>query len=346
MNKIKVGILGVGHLGKLHAALLKEIDLAEVVGVHDLDQSTAERVGAELNLAVFKEREKLLEQVDAVSIVTPTSAHFETAMQALQHNCHLFIEKPICAVESEAEQLITLSREKGKLLQVGHIERFNPAVLALADVDINPLFIESHRLASFNLRGTDVAVILDLMIHDLDLILALVKSKPVNIAASGVNVISDTIDIANARLQFENGCVANITASRISAKKMRKMRIFQPNGYISLDFVEGFSEIYFIPQGGTQGGQKTFNDGTLAFNLGQIGSGADMKEIKYNRLQKSGINPLKYELTRFLESIISGTATVVSGEDGLAALQLANQVLAKIDEHTRLVKERSVLKNG
>jgi predicted dehydrogenase len=342
MNKVKVGILGVGHLGKLHATLLKEIDLAEVIGVHDLDQSTAERVGTELNLAVFKEREKLLEQVDAVSVVTPTSAHFETAMQALQYNCHLFIEKPICAAESEAEQLITIAREKSKILQVGHIERFNPAVLALADVDINPLFIESHRLAPFNLRGTDVAVILDLMIHDLDLILALVKSKPVSIAASGVNVISDTIDIANARLQFENGCVANVTASRISAKKMRKMRIFQPNGYISLDFVDGFSEIYFI----SQGNQKTFNDGTLAFNLGQIGSGADMKEIKYSRLQKSGINPLKYELTRFLESIISGTAAVVSGEDGLAALHLANQVMEKIDEHTRVVKERSVLKNG
>jgi predicted dehydrogenase len=346
MNKIKIGILGVGHLGKLHAALLKEIDLAEVIGIYDLDRAKAEKVAAELNLVVFNESEKLLEQADAACIVTPTSVHFDTAMQALKNNCHLFIEKPICSAENEAEQLITLSREKGKILQVGHIERFNPAVLALSDVEINPLFIESHRLAPFNLRGTDVAVILDLMIHDLDLILALVKSKPVSIAASGVNVVSETIDIANARLQFENGCVANVTASRISVKKMRKMRIFQSNGYISLDFVDGFSEIYFIAHEGAQGGQKTFNDGTLAFNLGQIGSGADVREIKYNRLQKSGVNPLKYELTRFLESIISGTVPLVTGEDGLAALHLANQVMDKINEHTRIVRERSVSKNG
>jgi predicted dehydrogenase len=342
MNKVKVGILGVGHLGKSHAALLKEIDLAEVIGIHDLDSSTAEKVGAELDVPVFNERERLLQQVDAVSVVTPTSAHFESAMQALHHNCHLFIEKPICAQESEAEQLITQAREKGRILQIGHIERFNPAVLALSDVEINPLFIESHRLAPFNLRGTDVAVILDLMIHDLDLILSLVKSKPLSIVASGVNVVSETIDIANARLQFENGCVANVTASRISAKKMRKMRIFQPNTYISLDFVDGFSEIYFI----AHEGQKAFSDGTLAFNLGQISSGTETKEIKYNRLQKSGVNPLKYELTRFLESIISNTSPLVTGEDGLAALHLANQVIAKIEEHTRLIKERSSLING
>ena len=342
MNKVKVGIVGVGHLGKMHTALLKEIDLAEVIGIHDLNQATAEKVGAELNLPVFKDREQLLQQVDAVSIVTPTTTHFDLAVHALQHNCHLFIEKPICALESEAEQLLQQVKEKNRVLQIGHIERFNPAVLALSDVEINPFFIESHRLAPFNLRGSDVAVILDLMIHDLDLILSLVKSKPLTIAASGVNVVSETIDIANARLQFENGCVANVTASRISAKKMRKMRIFQPNAYISLDFVDGFSEIYFIPKEG----QKTFNDGTLAFNLGQIGSGSEAKEIKYNRLQKSGINPLKYELSRFLESIISGTQPVVSGDDGLAALHLANQVIEKINENIMLITERAKVKNG
>jgi len=342
MNKVKIGVMGVGHLGKLHASLLKEIDLADVAGVYDIDQNKAEQVGKELNLPCFAGREELLEQVDAVSIVTPTSAHYETAMQALQYNCHLFIEKPICATEDEARQLIVKARENSKILQVGHIERFNPAVLALSDVEINPLFIESHRLAPFNLRGTDVAVILDLMIHDLDLILSLVKSKPVSIAASGVNVVSETIDIANARIQFENGCIANVTASRISAKKMRKMRIFQPSGYISLDFVDGYSEIYFIPREG----QKNFNDGTLAFNLGQIGNGPEAKEIKYNRLQRSGVNPLKYELTRFLESVVSGTPPVVCGEEGLAALHLANQVLEKIDEHTRMIKERSLIQNG
>ena len=292
-------------------------------------------VAKELGVQAFDSRDELFREVEAVNIVTPTSDHYESALAALENDCHLFIEKPIMAKENEAESVIEKAVSNNKLLQVGHIERFNPAVLALSDVKLNPVFIESHRLASFNPRGTDVAVILDLMIHDLDLILSLVKSEPIQIEASGVGVISKNIDIANARIQFKNGCVANVTASRISTKKMRKMRIFQPAAYISLDFVEGFSEIYNISN--TE--QKSFKDGTLAFSLGQIDSIEGEKSIKYNKLQRTGINPLKHELTSFVESISANIPPIVSGQEGLAALKLANQVMRKIEEHTVQVKE-------
>ena len=341
MNKIRVGVLGVGHLGKLHASLYREIDQAELIGIYDTDLAKAQETGKELGVTVFDSREALLREVDAVNIVTPTSDHFDSARAALDHDCHLFIEKPIMSNEADAEAVIKDAAAKSNILQVGHIERFNPAILALADVELKPLFIESHRLASFNPRGTDVAVILDLMIHDLDLILALVKSEPVNIEASGVGVISNNIDIANARIQFKNGCVANVTASRISTKKMRKMRIFQPEAYISLDFIDGFSEIYYM----SGEHQKSFQDGTLAFSLGQIDSGDGKKAIKYNKLQRTGVNPLKYELTSFVESIAAGIPPIVSGEEGLAALKLANQVIKKIEEHTRQVSGGMISEN-
>jgi predicted dehydrogenase len=333
MNKLPVGVVGVGHLGKIHAALYRQIESANLVGLYDSDKEKAKRVALELNVSAFDSYQELLEKVQAINIVTPTSAHFEMARQALDHDCHLFIEKPIMAKEEEAVEIIRQAKVKNKIIQVGHIERFNPAVLAMSDVKLNPIFIESHRLASFNPRGTDVAVILDLMIHDLDLILSLVKSKPVKIDASGVGVISNTIDIANARIQFESGCVANVTASRISTKKMRKMRIFQQNSYISVDFIEGFSEIYYIDDTKS----SDFQNGTLAFSLGQINAGDIRKDIKYNKLQRNDVNPLKYELTGFIDSIQSHLPPLVSGEEGLAALRLANQVLLKIAEHTKSI---------
>jgi len=337
MNRIKVGVIGVGHLGRLHANLYRDIETAEISGIYDSDYDKALKIGQELNIPVFADREQLLQQADAVNIVTPTSNHYEAGLAALGNGCHVFIEKPITAEEHEAEELIRLAAEKQKVLQVGHIERFNPAILALSDVELKPIFIESHRLASFNPRGTDVAVILDLMIHDLDLILSLVKSEPLQIDASGVGVISNTVDIANARIQFANGCVANVTASRISTKKMRKMRIFQQDAYISLDFVEGISEIYFT----ADDEQKSFRDGTLAFSLGQIQTGDKQKSIKYNKLQRAGVNPLKNELSSFIDCIDNQISPMVGGKEGLAALRLANQVLEKIDNHANLVKERA-----
>lgn len=336
MEKVKVGILGVGHLGTLHARLYKEIDSAEVIGIYDINSEKSKKIGEELSLPVFEDVEELLKNVDAVNIVTPTPDHFQSAQKALNSNCHIFIEKPITESIEQAEKIISLAKEKNKILQVGHIERFNSALLSLDDVKLNPIFIESHRLASFNPRGTDVAVILDLMIHDLDLILTLVKSKPVKIDASGVGVISKHIDIANARIQFDNGCVANVTASRISAKKMRKMRIFQQDAYISLDFTEGFSEIYYIPAKD----QATFKDGTLAFSLGEINTGEQKREIKYNKLQRKDINPLKYELQTFVDAIHTGIKPSVSGEEGMEALKLAKDVMKKIDEHTNYVEAR------
>jgi predicted dehydrogenase len=337
MDKTKVGILGVGHLGRLHTSLYKEINSVEITGIYDVNSEKAQKVGDELGVLVFKEVDELLNQVDAVNIVTPTPDHFSSAQKALDNDCHLFVEKPITDSVEQAEKIIQLAKEKNKILQVGHIERFNPALLALEDVKLNPIFIESHRLASFNPRGSDVAVILDLMIHDLDLILSLVKSKPAKIDASGVGVISNHIDIANARIQFENGCVANVTASRISAKKMRKMRIFQQDAYISLDFTDGFSEIYYIPAED----QVAFKDGTLAFSLGEINTGEKKKEIKYNKLQRKDINPLKFELETFVDAIIANIGPVVSGEDGLNALRLAKEVMKKIDDHTQYVEARN-----
>ncbi len=338
MDKVKVGVLGVGHLGRLHASLYKEISTVEVVGIYDINREKAEKVSEELDLQLFNNSKDLLRSVDAVNIVTSTPNHYESAIKALEYDCHLFIEKPITDNEQEAEDLIRKANEKNKILQIGHIERFNPALLALEDVKLNPLFIESHRLSSFNPRGADVAVILDLMIHDLDLILNLVKSKPTKIDASGVGVISNHIDIANARIQFENGCIANVTASRISAKKMRKMRIFQQDAYISLDFSEGFSEIYYIPEEN----QVLYKDGTIAFSLGEIDTGEMKKEIKYNKLQRKEINPLKYEMNSFIDSIITSIKPVISGEDGLAALKLAKEVMGKIEEHTHYINSRGV----
>lgn len=336
MEKIKVGVVGVGHLGRLHAALYKEISLAEIIGIFDINYEKAKKTGEDLNLKVYNDVDELLSRVDAANIVTPTPNHYSSAEKALNNNCHVFIEKPITDKIEHAEKIIRMAKEKNKILQIGHIERFNPAILAIEDVKMNPLFIESHRLASFNPRGTDVAVILDLMIHDLDLILSLVKSKPSKIDASGVRVISKHIDIANARIQFENGCVANITASRISAKKMRKMRIFQRDAYISLDFTDGFSEIYYIPAED----QAVFKDGTLAFSLGEIKTGEGKREIKYNKLQRNDINPLKIELESFLDAVNTEISPVVSGEDGLEALKLAKEVMNKINEHSQYVEER------
>lgn len=336
MNKVKVGVIGIGHLGRLHAQLYKEVPQAQLIGIYDSNREKAKQQGNELNVPVFQELDQLLREVDAVNIVTPTSTHKDVARAALEFNCHLFIEKPIMETVGDAEEIIRMAREKEKILQIGHIERFNPAMLALTDVDIKPVFIESHRLAPFNPRGTDVAVILDLMIHDLDIIQMLVKSKVIQIDAHGVGVISKTVDIANARLRFENGCIANITASRISAKKMRKMRIFQSNAYISLDFVSGISEIYYS----ADWQNHPFQDGTLAVSLGQIDVGNVKKEIKYNKLKREGVNPLVYELTAFMESINANLPPVVTGENGMEALRLAKQIEEKIEQSSNLIQEQ------
>jgi predicted dehydrogenase len=323
MSPLRVGVVGVGHLGGLHAKMLAAMPTASLVGVYDSDQDKAQKVAAEHGTKAFPALEELLDQVDAVTIATSTTSHYEAAVQALQKGLHLFIEKPITETVDEATALCQLARERGRIIQVGHIERFNPAILALEGYEIAPLFIESHRLAQFKPRGTDVAVVLDLMIHDIDLIMSFVKSPVKQIDASGVAVVSDTIDIANARLQFENGCVANVTASRISQRAMRKMRLFQPSGYISIDFLEGMAEVFrLLPEDAPE------IRGTMV--LGEMGLGKNRKKIIYEQPVTKDVNALRYELELFVSAVQNGTPPVVSGEDARRALQVATSIMHKI----------------
>ena len=324
-KKIAVGVIGVGHLGLLHAKMFNQIPTVEFVGVHDINQERIKKVSDELGVRSFFSLEDLLKNVSAVSIATPTSTHYQIAETALNYNVHLFIEKPITASIEEAHRLIRLAEDKGVKIQVGHIERFNPALMALEKYHLQPMFIESHRLSQFNMRGTDVAVVLDLMIHDIDIINSLVKSPWRNIQASGVAVVSDTIDIANARIQFENGCVANVTASRISQRKMRKMRLFQRDAYISIDFLEGSTEIFRLV-----GEDELDLNSVMMF--GEISRGNARCKITYERPPVREINALKYELELFIDSIVNGKEPIVSATDGLRALEIAQQIVNEINQ--------------
>jgi predicted dehydrogenase len=274
---------------------------------------------------VFDNLDEMLKEVEAVSIAATTTFHYELASKCLQNGLPVFVEKPITATIPEAERLVALAEEKKLNLQVGHIERFNPALISLEKYILEPMFIQTDRLAQFNPRGTDVAVVLDLMIHDIDIILSLVKSDVVKVDASGVAVVSDTLDIANARLQFANGAVANVTASRISQKKMRKMRIFQKDNYISLDFITGVSEVYrLLPH--------NEENHTSLISFGEIGVGERRKKLVYEQPEIKEINALQYELQLFVNSVSDNTRPVVSGEDGLKALRVAEIIINKIEE--------------
>lgn len=325
MKKIKAGIIGTGHLGKIHTKLFKEIHTCELVGVYDLDYERAKSVAEEFGTKAFKEIDDLLNEVDAVDIVATTSAHFKLVKQAFAKNKHVFVEKPITSQIWEAEQLVNEADEKKLTFQVGHIERFNPALLTLEKFELDPVFIQTDRLAQFNPRGTDVAVVLDLMIHDIDIILSLVKSEVKDIKANGVEVVSDSIDIANARIEFENGAVANVTASRISQKKMRKMRMFQRDAYISLDFITGTSEVYRLVN------PSNFPQNPF-INYGEMGIGEKKKFVIYEQPEIKEVNALKLELEYFIEAILNNKAPIVSGKDGLKALKVAEMIIKKIEE--------------
>ncbi len=332
MEKIKVGVVGTGHLGNLHAKMYSQIATAELVGVFDADLAKAERVAAEHGTTAFGDLGKLLESVQAVNIATTTTVHYDVARQALERGIHTFIEKPITETIDQAKALVVLADSKKLALQIGHIERFNPAILALEQYKIRPLFIESHRLAQFNPRGSDVAVVLDLMIHDIDLILSLVRSRVVRVDANGVAVVSGSEDIANARLQFENGCVANVTASRISQNKMRKMRLFQNDAYISIDFSQGLAEVFRLVDEGDENVKPTML-------LGKIDLGQKKRLIVYEQPEVKEVNALKYELELFIKSVMDGTEPPVTGHDGLQALEVAQEILKIIAESTaRLLK--------
>jgi predicted dehydrogenase len=333
MEKLKVGIIGAGHLGKLHAKMFNAIPECKLVGVYDINQLQSKMVSEEFGTDIYADLKGLLKEADAVSIAATTSAHYELAKECLMESRHIFIEKPITATIPQAEEIVDLAADKKLNLQVGHIERFNPALVSLEQYIFEPMFIQTDRLAQFNPRGTDVAVVLDLMIHDIDIILSLIKSKVKQIDASGVAVVSDSIDIANARIQFENGAVANVTASRISQKKMRKMRIFQKDNYISLDFITGVSEVYRLVPIDQDTGMTTLS-------FGEIGIGEKRKRIIYEQPEIKEQNALQYELQLFVDSVINKTRPVVSGEDGLRALRVAEQILQKIE-----VSQEIILRN-
>ena len=240
---LKAGLVGAGHLGKIHLRLLNQSEKYELVGFYDADQENGKKIEAELGYRYFDNFDNLLKEIDMLDIVTPTVYHYDYAMKAIENRKHFFIEKPITQTLKQAEEILYKCREFGIKAQVGHVERYNPAFIGSKDFIKDPMFIEIHRLAEFNPRGTDVSVVLDLMIHDLDILLSMVKSKVKNIHASGVCVVSKTPDICNARIEFENGCVANLTTSRISMKAMRKSRFFQQDAYISVDFLEKKAEV-------------------------------------------------------------------------------------------------------
>lgn len=323
---LKVGVFGVGHLGKFHLNNWKEIEGVKLVGFFDPNNDNANQVIEQYGLKRFMDEDKLMDACDIIDVITPTDHHYAVCMQAIRKGKHVFVEKPLANTIQEGRDIVNIVREANVKVQVGHVERFNPAFLALKGMNLNPMFIEVHRLAQFNPRGTEVSVILDLMIHDIDIILSLVKSDVKHISASGVAVMTDTPDIANVRIEFNNGCVANLTSSRISMKKMRKMRLFQPNSYIGIDFLEKKTEIIKLKQ----------PEDTNVFSF-DIETQNGKKTIAIANPIISPQNAIKLELESFVDAIENNTPTVVSEIDGFLAMEVAHQILEKINSTSILV---------
>ena len=324
-KKIKIGVLGLGHLGKIHVKCLQLLpDRFELTGFFDPNAEHAAAAESQFGIRRFPDAASLMEAVDAVDIVTPTTTHFSLAKMALNAGKHVFIEKPVTHTVEEAAELLRLSQEAGLQVQVGHVERFNPALLSVEDIRLKPMFIEAHRLAMFNPRGTDVSVVLDLMIHDLDILLSLVPSKVKSVHASGVAVLSEQPDICNARIEFENGAVANLTASRMSLKQMRKLRLFQRDAYISLDFLEKQAQVI-----------RMFEEGD---NLPARGQAMELPTPSGDRIihvdmpEIQSINAIKMELETFADAIEGKGNVPVSLSDGYRALELAHRINALVEE--------------
>ncbi len=302
MNSIKVGIIGVGYLGTQHARILSYLEEAELQAVADIDFQKALQIGNRHGVKYFENYEDMIDEIDAAVVATDTSAHFKVSENLLRHGKHVLVEKPITETVEQGERLLELAAKNHLILQVGHLERFNPAVEAVENVISDPRFIEVQRLGSFSARSLDIDVVLDLMIHDLDIILALIKDEVVAIKSSGIHVVSEKTDIANARLEFRSGCVATLTASRVHQGKVRKLRIFEPTSYYSIDYID--QEVKVFPLDGRQ---------------------TDIKTLK---IQKD--EPLKRELKNFLECVDTGKMTKVSGAEGLRALKLAYDVIREL----------------
>jgi predicted dehydrogenase len=325
---LRIGVLGAGHLGKIHIRLLKESPAFKLVGFYDPDEQKAAALSLDLGVKAYSSIETLLDDVDVIDIVTPTSTHHECALEAIKRGKHFFVEKPVTQTIDEAKDLIQKARTAGLIAQVGHVERFNPAFMKAQEYGLDPLFIECHRLAEFKPRGTDVSVVLDLMIHDIDILLSMVKAEVSQVSASGVGIVSDTVDIANARIEFENGCVANLTASRISLKNERKLRIFQKNAYITVDF--GKKELNVFQLHDLKPGDS--EEGLMVIDPG---AGRPKKQIIYESPEPQEVNAIQHELTLFAEAIQNGTTPIVPLEDGYRSMVLAQQVTEKIEELRR-----------
>lgn len=315
---LKAGVLGAGHLGKIHLRLLAQSKNYELIGFYDADEIHAQQIVKEFGYTYYDSITKLIEAVDVVDIVTPTFAHFETAKQAIEAGKHVFIEKPITNTVAEAEELIALADKHQVKGQVGHVERFNPAFTSVNTKIKNPMFIETHRLAEFNPRGTDVPVVLDLMIHDIDAILSVVDAEVKKVSANGVSVISETPDIANARIEFDNGCVANLTASRISLKNMRKSRFFQKDAYISVDFFEKKCEVVKMKEAPENPGD---------FDMILQNAEGVKKQIYFDNPNVGSNNAILDELDSFANAINNNTTPVVSLEQAKKALEVAIAII-------------------
>ncbi|MEO9004981.1 MAG: Gfo/Idh/MocA family oxidoreductase [Ginsengibacter sp.] len=319
---LRVGVFGVGHLGKFHLNNWKEMDEIEIKGFYDPSDLNAKEITEAYQLKRFSDPDELMDICDIVDIVAPTIAHFELCKKAILKSKHVFVEKPLTNTINEAKEIVKLVKEADIKLQVGHVERFNPALLAAREYDLAPMFIEVHRLSQFNPRGTDVSVILDLMIHDIDIILSLVKSSVKNVSANGVHVFSDTPDIANVRLEFDNGCVANLTSSRISMKKMRKMRLFQKDSYIGINFLEKKTEVikYKSPE----------DKNVFTFD---VDTNHGKKTIAVASPVIKDTNAIKMELQSFVDAINNNKATAVTEVDGYRAMEIAHLILNKISRN-------------
>ena len=315
---LKVGVLGAGHLGRIHLKLLQQSEKYELVGFYDADIANGQRVAEEFKYRYFDQLDALMDAVDVVDIVTPTLSHYNCAIKAITKGKHIFIEKPITNTIEEAEHIRLLVSENNLRGQVGHVERFNPAFKAIKSEIKNPMFIETHRLAEFNPRGTDVPVVLDLMIHDIDIILSVVKSPVLSVHASGVSVISETPDIANARIEFENGCVANLTASRISLKNMRKSRFFQKDAYISVDFLDKKVEVVKMKDAPEHPGD---------FDMVLQNAEGKSKQIYFKNPEITPNNAILDELETFADAIEGNTKPIVTLRDGTDALKLAHRII-------------------
>ena len=334
MHRLKVAVVGVGHLGKEHARVYAEMPGVELFSVVDIQRKQAEKVAQQYNTGYFLNYKDIIDKIQAVSIAVPTKSHYAIAKDFLQHGVHVMIEKPMTGTVLEARELIDISKARGLVLQAGYIERFNPAIAAIKRLSVNPKFIECHRLSPFTFRSADIGVVLDLMIHDIDILLYITNSKVKKFDAVGVNVISDKEDIANVRIQFQNGCVANVTASRVSITPMRKIRLFSEDSYISIDYQKKDALIY------KKSPELTLK--SLNISDTNVSTIADLKSyvfgdlLKIEHIKMDDYEPLKKELESFVDCIVNHKEPVVSGEEGLRAIEVANDILREIEKNLKI----------